>query len=1059
MVSSFRTLIALFVAVAVTSSVDAGIKLKAVRFPAALNGTKGTKVAPLSAPLSQRVVFEFSGEPSLGPGIAQGLAIRVATGPFVGQIAHGTFKVSGTKVFFSPRLPTSPLPPAFGVTTNVSADAALPGLIPGTSYAINVTIGDPNAIANLTKVDKKVVLPLMFTTTSTPELFFANAKLAPVKVKKGKVAPKSGTKGIHPTPFADPAGLFSSIKKSKRPPFEVVFDGPLSTESVNFTRDRLRLRATRTPDGASIDEPLGAKVVLVENEPTRARVQVWPNGLLPLGHDIVLEVSNLLRALSGAVEADVGESESWAELAKYRVASDPVVGLAVDEFLEEGFDHAVGQDTSLAADGIALAAWDAQNSNVLRASFGFGGDESLGRFAPPTGEPVTVFLDTDFQPLPLFSGATPDAAPGTSVIGGVFHFSTFDLPADATIIARGSNPLIITATGKVTIRGRINLNGANGQSDNTFDSSMTTMPGGSPGAGGGKGGDGHPVTADENTTNVTFIQTPPFGGTGQGPGGVQGGGGGGGECGVTLPWAAFAGGNCANSGGTNGSRGPGGGGGSFGNFLPSAPELTMVSVSGRRGGVGLGNHVPIPFDPTKTPGSAGNPVSQPSQNMTFAEAHVAGLIYDSGTPFDLESNQAKTKKILRAGEPGPKVFGDPSDENDYIGPGGEISGVIGGQGGGAGGSRTEGLDLSCVGTIFTNGGLPLTVLDARGGGGGGGGGAILIQALDTIEFLGPNAVIEARGGNGGGGEQTELSDRGGAGGGGSGGAVLLQSAVGVVMNDASLPTVVIDVSGGCGANARTLLGNALGVPPGGDNTVLQVGDGGPGGPGIVQVQVPLGQVPQIDESRVNARIYPSVFVVNQVNGTINCGTGTGQSNFSPLVPPEKTPVPFSSRSVARSKWMDLGAAAGFRPPVVTSAGALQGPVFGVPGVGPFFKGTDPATGLVTTDSMGFVLEPFVSDIEVDAPDLARPDYIPNGSIDTDEQSVLVRFQGADGGAALSSVPNGSTVTDWVSDLTLLNGKRFIRWEIEFDIATDLGSPPKPGTSLPQVNRLRIPFKY
>src|SRR5690606_16954748 len=137
--------------------------------------------------------------------------------------------------------------------------------------------------------------------------------------------------------------------------------------------------------------------------------------------------------------------------------------------------------------------------------------------------------------------------------------------------------------------------------------------------------------------------------------------------------------------------------------------------------------------------------------------------------------------------------------------------------------------------------------------------AVLIRAIGTIELRGAGARIEARGGNGGGGEMVETSSRGGAGAGGSGGAVVLQSATNVLLDDPSLPALTIDVSGGCYANAINLSNNTSSGTPGADNGVLQFGDGGTGGPGLVQVHVPPGAPDRVDEGRVGAVVYPSVF--------------------------------------------------------------------------------------------------------------------------------------------------------------------------------------------------------
>jgi hypothetical protein len=142
--------------------------------------------------------------------------------------------------------------------------------------------------------------------------------------------------------------------------------------------------------------------------------------------------------------------------------------------------------------------------------------------------------------------------------------------------------------------------------------------------------------------------------------------------------------------------------------------------------------------------------------------------------------------------------------------------------------------------------------------------------------------------------------------------------------------------------------------------------------------------------------------------------------------------------------------------VKTPAGAIPGPVFGIPGGAPFFRGTDTATGMVRTDALGWVVEPFTNDFTVDAPDLLLPDFIPNGP--QHHQSVRVLFEGAHDDPDAPGQPLLASATGFVSDVTLLNGRRFVRWRVEFDVAM-LAGPAPPGTPLPQFNFLRVPVKY
>lgn len=1057
----------LLTGLATIASADGGITLKAIRFPKGLTGTSGSKAPPLEAPLSQVIVFEFTGKPKIGPGIAEGLRIRVAAsntaGQQVGSLAFGTYRVSGNKIIFTPRLPTGAVTASFSTTTNVGANSSLPGMLPATTYEISVPIGAPNSVRNLSKIGKGVGLPLTFETTAIALNYFGNAKKEPVKVKKNKTRPKAGAKGIHPNVFQDPASLFNTINSNRRPPFKLVFNGPVSPSAENINSDRIRLRAIAEPNGAAEDRAVGSVKVLTKNNENRAELLVYPSGLLPLGHTIVLEISKEFESLAGFAKEG---GAVYQELATYEIAHDPRPGSAVDDFLYEDFDSSLKQDVSIAASGHQLASWDAVNSDTLKASHGFGGDGSLGRFLPnPDPADQVIYIDTDFQPLPLFNGATPDAPPGTVVVGGVFNFTDFHLPANTTLIARGDRPLIITATGNILIEGVVDLDGQPGKNDDAFDAAIVPMPGGTAGAGGGKGGDAHPLYFPPGAKNLRYIQTPQFAQSGFGPGNQGPGGGGGGQCGCTYPWPPFGGTppNCGNYQPIgNGSRGSGGGGGSMANFMPDAGTAEPTDpLSGRRGAIGAGNHLPVLFDAGSpippdpdaylaTPGNPTNAVARENPNMTFQEAYEAGLVYDAGNNMIVTATWPSTTKILMFGAAGPKLFVDENPDNDFIGPGGEVQEIRGGQGGGGGGTRTEGLSQECKDAIFTFGGYPFAVLDARGGGGGGAGGSAMFQALGIVEMRGSNAKILASGGLGGGGEGTGGSNRGGAGGGGSGGAVILQSAINVIADDDDLPFIFIDVSAGCGRDAAKLSTGGKGVKNS-DLGVLQFADGGPGGPGLVQIHVPPEAEWRIDGAGIIAKVTGSAF-------EMRCAQGARTIN--PVVNRAKTPTPLTPRSTARSTWYDLGSiTSDFRPPVITSAGPLEGPIFGVPGVGPFFRGTDPLTGFVKTDAVGNVIDPFNNDLQVDSPDLGRADYIPNGTESPYYQSVEVVFEGADEDPANPGSPDLATTTGFVSDLTLLNGKRFLRWEVRFDIATNPEVPPTPLTPRQEVKDLRIPFKY
>lgn len=1057
--------LALVSAVLAAHAEAGGIKLKKIRFPESLDGISGEAgpTAPAGAvPLSQAIVFEFDGKPKMKPGVASALRITaVPADPLaldVPPAALGTFVADGKRIVFRPRLPTAPLP-ADLEGLDPASDLALPGLKPATTYRIEVALGTPDSIANLKGVASGLALPIEFTTVAfdpqAPDAAFGAAP-APKLVPKA-TQPAPGTTGIDPNLFSDPAGLFSALSTAKHLPFVLHFKAPLDPSADNLSAANFVLRSVKAADGAPLALSLPCEPVLVGNAADGAEVQVFPLGPLPFGHTLELGIAGTLRSLSGATGAPqiVGQ---------YGVAKDPQPGAPIADALREEFADAAHQDAAgPAAESKSVAAWDVGGSGGLRATFGFGGDGSLGAFDPPAVL-QTIWLDTDAQPMPLYSGATPGAEVGT-VTGGVFHFTTFHLPPQVTLRTRGSHPLVITCLGDCVIEGLIDVSGEAGTDDVTFDSAIHGVPGGAGGPGGGRGGMSHPVLQAADGQFKHLVPSP-FGESGFGPGDVPGGGGGGGQNGCTLPWTPFAvDPSCSNSAATgDGSRGGGGGGGSFNVFFPAPPanpsdlaEDPSVAVSGRRGAIGIGNHVALLFDaaepfpavPAVYEGEP-NAVAKANPGPTFAEAYAQGMIYDKAPYFTTTTPWATSERVLLGGAPGPAAFVDGDPANDFIGAAGEVKELRGGQGGGGGGSRMEGLDAACKPLLFDQLGLPIGILDARGGSGGGGGGALRIRSLTRIVMQGNTAQIRARGGVAGAGEEIGVSDRGGSGGGGSGGCVVLEAGQAV---DLGLATSfkVIDVSPGCTPDAAQLYTIANAGTPGAEVRVLQVGDGGPGGPGLIVVNAP--SVTLLDPAQYAAEVNVSVL-------NIGCGIGIsdGLEPVTVMKVIEEIPRALSSASYGRSTWYDLGVATvQFRPPVPTSAGPIEGPIFGVPGEGPFFHGTDASTGLVLTDAAGNVLTPFANDFEVHVIDTAQSNFIPQGPQWFEQ--VAIRFQGADASAGDPGLPDLATATAWVTDPTLCNGKRFVRFEVVFDIATDPAVVATPATPRPQLNFLQLPYKY
>lgn len=190
------------------------------------------------------------------------------------------------------------------------------------------------------------------------------------------------------------------------------------------------------------------------------------------------------------------------------------------------------------------------------------------------------------------------ATTNTTIAGGTYNFTTFNIDPGVTVGVTGTQPLIIRCTGAVTINGTLTARGGNGGNGVTFS---TFGIGGVGVAGGGNGGNG------------VYIGSAAPGVAGSGPGGVGTGGGGwsgGGGAGYSAVGASS--GNSA--GGYGGpiygnadisgfESGSGGGGGSGGNscgsggggagggliFINSAVSITIgaggvINVNGGNGG-------------------------------------------------------------------------------------------------------------------------------------------------------------------------------------------------------------------------------------------------------------------------------------------------------------------------------------------------------------------------------------------------------------------------------------------------------------------------------------------
>ena len=676
---------------------------------------------------------------------------------------------------------------------------------------------------------------------------------------------------------------------------------------------------------------LDVEATLEVNDPGGSVVRLAPRGVLPVGAELSVMQRHVFTSLSGvnALNATNGELLSpLGATAVLRVSTaTPLAGAATavsdvfrEDFVDKLFENPLPISTNPKAEW-ADSIPGAGSSGGLRASVGASESAQLGDFLPitdpgwnvnlayvrsqaNTGDPsldltktdfTIVLLDTDAQAFPLSDGSTPGVTIPRTVFGGHFVFHDFIIPEGVHVVAQGSNPLRITATGSVRIDGVLDVRGTNGLSDDTFDSGFLPVPGGSGGPGGGRGGDGHPTLFDpKGPGTINQYVTPETGERGWGPVVDAAGsvlfkqvGGFGGLCALGYDPSASGIPKLDQYQNTEHHRPPGGGGGSF-------------YTVGEQAHVGTGSYV-VQSSSTWFPFSkcVGNEDSIQFALIGNEENFWQGLqpntplqcVYMLGTP-------AAPQRFLPGGLPGDPVFVDGTLENDFIGSGGELGVVIGGQGGGGGGSRIDCMRQRIWAGTATGGPVqvpPLappyyptlffglyfspTLYDAKGGAGGGGGGSVQIRAYGDI-IVGRLGHIDARGGHGGGGEVVQNACFSAGGGGGSGGAILLQAAGRVVLEaDAGHRSASykdgdgdmgasLEVSGGFGRDARSDPRNKIDfISMTYDSTRS---DGGQGGMGLIQLQ--SGGVTGLPE------IQEGAFAFAKKRATLKLGKWTGNAD-------------------------------------------------------------------------------------------------------------------------------------------------------------------------------------
>lgn len=580
---------------------------------------------------------------------------------------------------------------------------------------------------------------------------------------------------------------------------------------------------------------------------------------------------------------------------------------------------------------------------------------------------------------------------------GVMNVHHFTIESGATLRGRGTNPLVIYATGDVTINGTLNVSGNNANWPTSLNSPQFVEGGASGECGGGRGGDASQEGLAETLRAMD----------GDGPFFITGGGGGGGEGGFNS--------DTGGSGviGLNATLVGGGGGGGFAvtenvsvlwtewslatGWRPSgvdnvgpdhniARHTQMVSTIGVTPDNPNGNGIYGSEDGLRgvsAPGNLPAGVMQPPVGMedvtndtvveVLAGVHAADYdpAWTTGTepPFDF----GHPTQGPDGGKGGPSIFSNDltalNTLNDFWGSRimddgsvevGELLTPWAGSGGGGGGDSMLIETYDADGDGFTDDVLTLFPVVPfqksasntspgwdtyrKGAGGGGGGGQCQIMAIGMIT-LGTNSKILANGGIGFSGESLIYSDNGISGsGGGSGGHLILHSAtgldvsaisVGVANNEGQVGNLTAENNIQAFGGRRGWAGPNYTNSHKDGNPTFGIGRGGAGANGVIQIHVPDPTTDIIWHANSEPGI--TEYINNSPSGI---PTDRAEEMLALYTAPQAySLIPFfASSSMVVSEWIDTGLAE------LRLGAPNDYPKYGDPLLN--FDGITPGTGLV-----------------------------------------------------------------------------------------------------------------
>ena len=551
--------------------------------------------------------------------------------------------------------------------------------------------------------------------------------------------------------------------------------------STNIASDRVRLefRPVTVPETV-LWTNMPTTVALIKNcSDTGSTLRLVPGGILPQRSEVRVVITSEFSDLVGEKNALPLTDDFIFRTREYDFPSlTPSPDMAdehQESFVASGNSPVSFEDTSPVF-AVPTATW---GSGRLQANFDFSGTGGPGGdfdYLIPSG--VTIALDTSLFVIVGGPGFIPSKT--QTVVGGVLNVRNLMIEPGGKLVAAGSNPLIIQATGWVRVEGDIEVDGIPAADIATLNTGNIPEPGGPGIAGGGAGG---------STSWLTTTSTPK-GENGFGAFNVTNLGGRGGESGY-------------GTGAKNNRRPGGGGGGTFGGPMVSGFTFGKVSEKGEDG------------NPNATGAISGG--QPPRGGTTGPPPFVDG---DPDNDFWGKQVDATTSTVIQGELPTPWAGagggggGDAVNSATFPHPDWTVStDEKGGPGGGGAGQ----LQILALGDIFIEGTGQLLAsggggatgentigTDHLGGGGGGGsGGHVILQTPKKIFLdnhialytpVNPNnnnlRAIVARGGRGAKGASGFDSENAG----GDGGPGVLQMHVLNLTDIVFDPAVITDVS-------------------------------------------------------------------------------------------------------------------------------------------------------------------------------------------------------------------------------------------------------------------------